>query len=70
VSEVQYDSAGVAWRDTPLRDVKPGDEIVGGWMPWSVVERVEIDGDKGRVYYTTHGPTDWFPLAQLFPVAA
>jgi hypothetical protein len=65
-----WDSAGNAAVYRPLSALRPGDEVLGGWKPWATVERVEVEGERARVYYTTHGPTDWFPLSTPFPIAA
>jgi hypothetical protein len=62
------DDAGITVEYRPLRDLKPGDPIIGGWRPHALVERIETNGDQGRVYFTTHGPGEWWPLDQTFPV--
>jgi hypothetical protein len=61
------DSAGVTCDYKPVEDIKPGDVVIVGWR--STVERVEIDGDRARIYWEGfEHPDQWNPLGTRLPV--
>lgn len=61
------DSAGVTCEYRPVEDLHPGDTVIIGWR--SIVERVEIDGDRARIYWKGwEHPDQWNPLGTRVPV--
>lgn len=61
------DSAGVTCRYTPIEDLKRGDVVVVGWR--TTVERVEVEGDQARVWWTRGlVPDQWNPVGTELPV--
>lgn len=61
------DSAGVTADYVSIEEVRPGDEVVGGWLPWPIVRRVEVGPGAARMHFD-HGPGGWQPRGMPVPI--